>query len=242
MSASTPPNHTNLADQLPADVYYQLIHSLCLTLPAPLTDSPEDLARRNHSAIARIAALCPANAAEADVAAQHVAASEQWKDSLRLAQEADTTSYWAQKCRAQANSMMRQANSALRLLLRMQTAREKREKNQEAHDRAAWTEHCAIALMAQALSPQPNPAAIAKPPTPAPKSQSEPKLVDKPQSDPVAATQHDTTVSPQRAALLRLMERLNNLPPDGDLVQSLITALLPPPTTPDRQFAEASTA
>ncbi len=242
MSASAAPNHANLADLLPADTYYQLVHSLCLTLPRPLTDSPEDRARRDHSAIARIAALCPANAAEADVAAQHVAASEQWKDSLRLAQEADTTSYWAQKCRAQANSMMRQANSALRLLLRMQAAREKREKTQEARDRAAWTEHCAILLMTQALSSQPNPAAIAKPPTPAPKSQSEPKPVDKPRSYPVAAAQPDEAVSPQRAALLRLMETLNNPPPDGDWVQSLIAALLPPPATPDHRFAEASAA
>ncbi len=151
MSGNATPNHPNLADQLPAEVYYQLVHSLCLTLPPPLTDSPEDLARRNHSAIARIAALQPANAAEADVAALYVAASEQWKDSLRLAQEADTTSYWAQKCRSQANSMMRQSQSALRLLLRMQEARQKLEKNQEARDRAAWTEHCAIGLMAQAL-------------------------------------------------------------------------------------------
>ncbi len=234
MSASTPPNHTNLADQLPADVYYQLIHSLCPTLPAPLTDSPEDLARRNRAAIARIAALCPANAAEADVAAQHVAASEQWKDSLRLAQEADTTSYWAQKCRAQANSMMRQANSALRLLLRMQAAREKRETNSEARDRAAWTEHCAIALMAQALSPQPAPPPIAEPPPPASQPQREPEPAEQPRPALLAASKSDTPISSQRAALIRLMERLNDLPPDGDLVQSLVTALVPPPTTPDR--------
>ncbi len=31
----------NLADQLPADTHYYLIHPLCLTLPRPLTDSPE---------------------------------------------------------------------------------------------------------------------------------------------------------------------------------------------------------
>ena len=86
MFDSTAPNPTNLADQLPAQVYYHLIHTLCLSLPPPLTDSPEDLARRNHAAIARIAALAPANAAEAEVAALYVAASEQWKECLRLAQ------------------------------------------------------------------------------------------------------------------------------------------------------------
>ncbi len=101
-------------------------------------------ARRDHAVIARIAAFRPANAAEADVVALYVAASERWKDCLRLAQQSETSSYWAQKCRAQANSMMRQAQSALRLLLRMQAARQKLEVNSEARDRAAWTEQCAI--------------------------------------------------------------------------------------------------
>ncbi len=66
----------------------------------------------------------------------------------------------------QANSMMHQAQSALRLLLRMQAARQKLEANSEARDRAAWTEHCAIGLMAQALSPQPEPTKIVEPPAP----------------------------------------------------------------------------
>ncbi len=237
MSASAAPNHTNFADQLPASTYYQLIHTLCLTLPRRLTDSPEDLARRNHSAIARIAALCPANAAEADVAALYVAASEQWKDCLRLAQEADTTSYWAQKCRSQANSMMRQAQGALRLLLRMQAARQKTEANSEARDRAAWTEHCAIGLMAQALSEQAAPAPIAEPPPPASKPQPEPEPAEEPQPALLAATAYDTVVSPKRAALIRLWKALDD-PPEGDLVQSLITALTPPLATQDHKFAE----
>src|SRR5690348_11270894 len=113
------PNRADLHDQLPADAYYHLVRTLCLTLPPPLTDSPDALAQRNPAAITRIAALLPANAAEADLAALYVAASEQWKDCLRLAQEPETTPQWAAKCRAQANSMMRQAQSALRLLLKV---------------------------------------------------------------------------------------------------------------------------
>src|SRR5271163_2842320 len=144
MLSTTAPNHPNPAVQLPADTYYYLIHSLCLTLPSPPTHSPEDLARRNDSAIARIAALCPANAAEADIAALYVAASEQWKECLRLAQQPEMSLLGTMKCRAQANSMMRQAQGALRLLLRMQATRQKLEANPEAGDRAAWTEHCAI--------------------------------------------------------------------------------------------------
>ncbi len=161
------PDHPNaaLALRLPADAYYHLIRTLRLTLPPPLSDGPEDLARRDHAAIARVAALVPANAAEADLAAMFVAASEQWKDCLRLAQLPETTLEWAAKCRAQAIGMMRQANGALRLLLRLQEARGKREANPAACNSAAWTEHCAIALMAEALAPamQPAPAQPAKP-------------------------------------------------------------------------------
>src|SRR5438105_1331628 len=142
---SAPPD--NLALQLPADAYYHLVRTLCPALPPPLSDNPDDLSRRNHAAITRIAALIPANAAEADLAALFVAASEQWKDCLRLAQLPETTPQMAPKCRAQAVSMMRQAQSALRLLLKLQEARDKREANSAARDRAAWSEHCAVSLM-----------------------------------------------------------------------------------------------
>ncbi len=173
-----------LALRLPADAYWQLVHTLRLTLPPPLGDSAEDLLRRDHAAIARIAALAPANAAEADVAAQFVAASEQWKDCLRLAQLPETlprapkrgtpdghparsTDFsgcpeWAAKCRAQAIAMMRQSQSALRLLLRMQDARRKVEKDGAAADRLVWSEHCAASLMAEALSQHPHPGPLAE--------------------------------------------------------------------------------
>src|SRR5437763_11850927 len=119
--------HTPLDYQLPADAYYHLVRTLRLTLPPPPGNGPDDLRRRDHAAIAGVAALAPANAAEAKLAAQFVAASEQWNDCLRLAQLPETTPDWAGKCRAQALSMMRQANSALRPLLRMQEARRKLE-------------------------------------------------------------------------------------------------------------------
>jgi hypothetical protein len=72
---STTPD--NLHDRLPADAYYHLVRTLCLTLPPPLSGDPDDVARRNHAAIAAVAALVPANAAEAILAAEFVAASEQ---------------------------------------------------------------------------------------------------------------------------------------------------------------------
>ncbi len=173
MPDSAAPTHTDFASQLPADAYSQLIRTLRLALPPPLSDSPDDLARRDHAAIARIAALTPANAAEADLAALYVAASEQWKECLCLAHQPDISASWAMKCRAQANSMMRQAQSALRLLLRMQAARQKTEANSAASERAAWTEHCAIGLMAQALSPRPEEAAMTEKPTHTPAAEPE---------------------------------------------------------------------
>src|SRR5271163_3902339 len=148
----TTPDHPDLAGDLPANTYHYLLHTLRQTLPSPLTDNPEELARRDRALIACIAALQPANAAEADIAALYVAASEQAKDCLRLVQKPDTSFYWVEKCRAQATSMMRQARGNLSLLLRMQAARRKTEANSEARDRAAWTEHCATKLMTEALS------------------------------------------------------------------------------------------
>jgi hypothetical protein len=118
---SAPPD--NLALRLPADAYYHLV---------PPTDSPDDLARRNHAAIAAVAALCPANAAEAILAADFVAASEQGRDCLRLAQLPETTPEMAAKCRAEARSMMREAKSAVRLLVKLQEVRRKRDSDSVA--------------------------------------------------------------------------------------------------------------
>ena len=254
---SAPPD--NLALQLPADAYYHLVRTLCLTLPPPPSDSPDALAQRNRAAITRIAALVPANAAEADLGAQFVAASEQWKDCLRLAQLPATTPESAVKCRAQALSMMREAKSALRLLLRLQEARGKREANSAACNRAAWTEHCAIALMAEALSPaaaraapapcEPAPAkagdtAVAEPPPPEPRP--EPAPVEDAEPDPIAEAEQYAAIYPERAALIRRLGRVppnaSFGPPDPDLVQALITARSPALAALDREFAAAHAA
>lgn len=158
-----PGNNPKLADQILADAYCHLVRTLCLALPPPLTDSPEDLRRRDHAAIARLAALAPANAAEAELGGQFVAASEQWKACWRLAEQPGAAPEWAAKCRAQGASMMRQANSALGLLQRMQSTRRKLEADSTARDRLAWTEHCALGLMAEALAQPTTPPASCEP-------------------------------------------------------------------------------
>ena len=260
MFANAPPD--NLHDRLPADAYYHLARTLCLTLPPPPSDHPEHLLQRNHAAIARVAALVPANAAEADLAALFVIASEQCKDCLRLAELPATTPEMAAKCRAQGLSMMREAKSALRLLLKMQEVRGKREANGATCNSAAWTEHCAIGLLGEALSFQPATPAppaprepapakagdtgIAAPPPPIPAPLSEPMLAEEFASNPVAEAEHYAALYPERAALIRRIGRVPaNVsfgPPDPDLVQALVTARTPALAALDREFAAARAA
>jgi len=84
MEASPPPPPaTNLSTHL----YYQLVYTLTDLLPPPLDGSPEALRTRNHAAIAKVAALLPVNANEADLAAQCIAARAQAEDILRLLRE-----------------------------------------------------------------------------------------------------------------------------------------------------------
>ncbi len=145
----------DLAAVLSADAYYQLTHDLHGSLPPPEFDTPEDYRRRDNAAIAQVAALQPANHAEAKLAAQFVAASAQGTDALRLVQLHADNFETASKCRAQAASMMRQANAAVRVLLLLQAARRKVEAHHETCDRGARAEHITGILMAEALDPAP---------------------------------------------------------------------------------------
>jgi hypothetical protein len=141
---------------------YHLVRTLRLTLPPPPADSEEDLTQRDHSAVARIASLGPANEAEADLAAAFVAASEQWKDCLREARNPQAFPGIRAGYRAQAAMMMRQSLSALRTLLHAQAARLKVEANAAARNRAVQAEQRAAHLMLAAIHPA---APAALPPT-----------------------------------------------------------------------------
>ena len=71
MEASPPPRPA--VDQA-THLYYQLVYTLTDLLPSPLDDTPEALRTRNHAAIAKVAAMVPVNANEADLGAQCIAA------------------------------------------------------------------------------------------------------------------------------------------------------------------------
>ncbi len=109
--------------------------------------------------MAAVAALLPVTAAEGRLAAQFVAADAWAMDCLRLAQVKRREPDLAHKCRAQAMSLMREGKSSLRLLQRLQAARERVEADaaaaERAAERAAWVEHGVVGMMEEALSPAP---------------------------------------------------------------------------------------
>jgi hypothetical protein len=214
----------DLALLLPRDMYYQLIHTLRVSLPPPVTAIPEDIARRDNAAITAVACLLPANADEANLAAQYVAASAQGLECLRLAREHPPDAPLALKCSAQAASMMRQARGFRSLLLRVQAVREKREADNASLDKAAWIEHCAVSLMADALGRTP-PAPMPEPPPPP--SAPMPAEEAAPQPGPLGEADQYAITYPRRAALIRSLGGLPAPctfgPPEPELVQAIVT-------------------
>jgi hypothetical protein len=216
------PEQPDITRLLPRHIYYQVIHTLRATL-APVSDTPEDLARRDNAAIAQVACLLPANADEANLAALYVAAGAYAMDCLRLAREHAPDHVWVLKCGAQAASTMRQARATRSLLLRVQAERQKRQADQAAVDAAARTEHCAIGLMAEALEtegggtqPAAMPAAMAEPPAPNPA---------KPAG--IAADAERYALSHRkRAALIRTLGHLPDKLDFGPLSPQLVAAIV----------------
>lgn len=142
--------HMQPAITLPREAYHHLIFTLRQLLPA-MSDTPEALARRDHAAVAQVASLCPTNPSQALLAAQHVAAHARAMECLRQTSEAGIDPVVAARCTAQAASMMRQSQGALRLLLRAQGLAAARDANDTAANHAAWAEHRAEQWMLGAL-------------------------------------------------------------------------------------------
>ncbi len=214
------------------EAYHHLIYTLSTSLPPPRDASPEALHRRNESAIAQVAALCPANAAEAALAGQYVAANAQAMECLRLTNHPGTDMVMALKCNAQAASMMRQSQAAFRTLLRTQAAREKRDADPINAGTAGWTEHIAASAMTDALTLSKQELASPKREPAPPEPQPEPDAPD------VALYE---TIYPERAALIRrnggVPADVTFGPPDEDTVRALVTTRSPTPKTLDRQAA-----
>ena len=229
MDTQPHPEQPDLSLQLPRDAYYQVIHTLHTSLPPPVTDTPEDLAHRDYAAIAQVAGLLPANAAESHLAAQFVAANAQAMECLRRSRDPAMPLAQFLQCSAQSASMMRQSQSALRMLLRLQAVRQKIEADAAALDRATWTEHCAAGLMADALAGAPLAAEDLPPPPPPPAPA--PEAAAEPVPDPAAEAEAYAMTYPRRAALIRQLGRLPENPsfgpPDDELVRALVAGRTP---------------
>jgi hypothetical protein len=226
------------------EAYQHLNYTLSTTLPPPPDNTPEMLHQRNEAAIAQVGALCPANAAEAALAAQYVALSAQAMACLRLAKLRATGMEMGLKCNAQAASMSRQSHSALRTLASMQAVRKKRDADPVTADAAAWTERVAIASMTDTLTlpkpeqappPQPEPdAPDVAPPEVAPLdvAPSEGAPLDVAPSD-VAPSDVAlyAAIFPERAALIRrhggVPADVTFGPPDAATVRALLATRSP---------------
>jgi hypothetical protein len=216
-------NLISLTAGLARDIYYQIVHTLRGLLP-PVTSAPEDEIRRDRATIAHVACLLPANAEEANLAAQYVAAGAQALHCQRIANQYRADAPFQLKCYAQSASMMRQARSWRALLSRVQAERIKREADTAARDAAAETEHRAIGLMADALA---HTAPASAPPEPA----SEPTPATSPQPTPIAEAEDYALHHRKRAALIRrlgrLPRKLNVGPLPRELVHAIVTGTTP---------------
>src|SRR5450432_4402222 len=140
METLAPPNP---AIDLPTHLYYQLVGTLIGLLPPPLDDTPEALRTRNLAAIAKLAALLPVNANEADLAAQCIAARGQAEELLRLLRQNADDIGLVMRLNAQYGSMVRTSLSVHGRLMRVQALRQKRETIEGAANQDAWALHVA---------------------------------------------------------------------------------------------------
>jgi hypothetical protein len=209
---------------LPRAIHYQVVHTLRGALPPPVTDSPEDAARRDIDAIAHVASLRPVDPEEAHIAAQYVAASACALDCQRAAHEnADNPDRYLQ-CMAQSTRMMREAKGWRALLARTQADRQIRQADPVARDFAIQTEQRALRQLAEALAQTP--------------PELTPKSPDAPPPDPIAEAEHYAQHHRKRAALIRKLRRLPRHINVGYIPPAVVHALING-TTPTLQALDA---
>jgi len=242
---------TSPLPNLPPAIAREILATLTATLPLPPDDTPDARAARDQTAIAAVAALHPADAMEALLAAQIVTADAHAKDSLREAVAPGQDPATARRCRAQACAMMRQMQSGLRTLQRTQAAREKAEAATDptAMERAGWwfrdvsvPDPAAVQAepLYHATPPQPaipaqlNPSfQLSPPPQPSPPFQPSPALqsASSLQPDDIAEAEHYAAIQPGRAARIRAYGGMpfgtDFAPPDQPIIEALVKGATP---------------
>ena len=154
MEPCSPPHP---AIDLSTPLYYQLVYTLTDLLPPPLDDTQEALRVRNYAAIAKVAALLPVNANEADLAAQCIAARAQSEEMLRLLRQHAGDIGLVMRLNAQYGSMVRTSLSVLGRLTRVQALRRKREAIDGAANQDEWALHVAERSMLGVVDPDAGP-------------------------------------------------------------------------------------
>ena len=160
METSSPPHPVI---DLSTPLYYQLVYTLTDLLPPPLDDTPQALHTRNHAAIAKVAALLPVNANEADLAAQCIAARAQAEEMLRLLRQHVDDIGLVTRLNAQYGSMVRTSLSVHGRLMRVQALRRKRQAVDGAAHQDAWALNAAERSMLGVVHPDAGPRMAARP-------------------------------------------------------------------------------
>jgi hypothetical protein len=213
------PQQPDLIQLLAHHAYYQLIHTLFSVLPPPLADTEEAMIARNDAAIAKVAALAPVNADEADIAAHCIAARAQAEDVLRLIRVHAGDVQIVMKLHAQYALMERTAASVRTLLQRLQTARRKREPDSNPAAADELARYIAARTMRQVLDQGLAPA-VPVSDHPAPPLSGEPPAI------PVVAV----PIAPPPAQFLPT--RASSTPPVPAAIQAALAAAPPPPPAP----------
>lgn len=205
--------HLDTPDANPSGANYREIFADLRTQLPPLPDEdPETRAKREQRAMDAVACLTPCDAFEARLAVRAVAADAHAADALRSAALGAGDPDKVRQCRAQAASMARQSDAALRALLRIHARREKLEAEMHpaAMEKAGyWFKSVVV---------PPAPAAAETPPDEAGLTPS--------QAGIAAEADLYANIYPDRVARIRaaggLPARLDFGPPEPEIVAALL--------------------
>ena len=116
------------------EAYRSIVRRVSSALPLPLTNTPEEIARRNRGAIAEMASLCPTNPAEMSLAALYVVASADSIDCFRASNSVRMVTKDPLRSSSVGGSLARAALGAIRTLRVLQADRRKRQADQKGSD------------------------------------------------------------------------------------------------------------
>jgi hypothetical protein len=213
---------------LPAPLSRAIYAELCTLLPPPPDDTPEARALRDEHAMTSVAHLLPENAAEANVAVLIVAAQARAREAFRAAAQAGLDPDQTRRCLAQAASMMRQADSFTRTLMRLQAERQKAEDA----CRPAAMERAGYWFRSASPDPEPAPEPAESPlPSRVGDGGRGPATLPKLEYGAMTPAERYVTLYPDRAAQVLaaggLPARAGFPPPDPELIAELLAGPSP---------------